>query len=299
MLRKNGDLTSNLLLVVSYLTKKKKEKPSNLFEVLLRDTALKFNPQDYSITLQFPNLGLKVPAENLEESTTVKTVFQPQHTIPIVRKKPIPLVEEDDLDLGPESDPVRVKISLKAYIRLTLHALKYANTKVRRSDWVEVIGLLTGYIADKDTPMACLVITDAFPIGHGTNVNAQIQDPQSTARVYTESRKKNKMILGWYHSHPSYGAWMSKTDYRTQHTYQKLAGKYSQFTSPIALVIDPTEISTKYYGFKIFRLKEDYRTWEEPKFEVMNCSLESVPDIIKTLLPLAEGDLMFLEYDFE
>ena len=67
MLRRNGDKTSNILLVVFNLKKKKKQDPSNLFEVLLRDTALKFNPQDYTLTLQFPDLGFKVPAENLEK----------------------------------------------------------------------------------------------------------------------------------------------------------------------------------------------------------------------------------------
>jgi proteasome lid subunit RPN8/RPN11 len=212
----------------------------------------------------------------------------------------VEFVDLDDLDT--ESEPSRVKIQLKAYIKLALHALKYANPKVPQNKWIEVIGLLTGHIENKDTPLACLIVEDAYPIGHGTDVNAQIQDPQSMVRVYNELKlkAKNRIILGWYHSHPSYGAFMSQTDYQTQVRYQRLGTKDSQITAPIALVIDPSRISTRSYGFKIFRLKDDLRTWEEPVYQVLNCPLESLPEMIDTLLPLAEeSGRMFLEYDYE
>ena len=92
---------------------------------------------------------------------------------------------------------------------------------------------------------------------------------------------------------------MSKTDYKTQVRYQRLGTKGSQLSAPIALVIDPTKISRRYYGFKIFRLKKDLKKWEEPRHEVLNCPLESLPELISTLLPLAEGKTMFLEYDYD
>ncbi|MHA1207616.1 MAG: hypothetical protein ACTSSO_08650 [Candidatus Hodarchaeales archaeon] len=91
---------------------------------------------------------------------------------------------------------------------------------------------------------------------------------------------------------------MSDTDYQTQVRYQRL-GSGSPLTAPIALVIDPTRISNRSHGFKIFRLKPDLKTWEEPKFEVSNCPLETLPDLISTLLPLSEGKAMFLEYDHD
>ncbi len=89
---------------------------------------------------------------------------------------------------------------------------------------------------------------------------------------------------------------MSDTDYQTQVRYQRLGSK-SPLSAPIALVIDPTRISSHSYGFKIFRLKPDLKTWENPRFEVLNCPLNTLPDIISTLLPLSEGKAMFLEYD--
>ncbi|MFW9855261.1 MAG: Mov34/MPN/PAD-1 family protein [Candidatus Thorarchaeota archaeon] len=209
------------------------------------------------------------------------------------------VVTDLDADLGELHEPPRVKLNLKAYLKLALHALKYANDSLPRSEWVEVIGLLTGHVEHPNTPLTCLVITDAYPIGHGTNVNAQIQDPQSMVKVYEDAVKEGHRILGWYHSHPSYSPFMSKTDFQTQVRYQRLGSQGSHLAAPIALVIDPTEISSSSYGFKIFRLRKDLRTWEEPSFRVLNCPLESLPQMIQTLLPLAEGKTMFLEYDHE
>ena len=166
---------------------------------------------------------------------------------------------------------------------------------IKPTKWVEVIGLLTGYVKNKDTPLAYIYVTDAFPIGHGTDVNVQIQNPQSHVKVYNEKDKK-EMIVGWYHSHPSYGAFMSQTDYLTQLRYQKLAPGI-QSTQPFALVIDPTKINKQSYGFKLFRLKDNYKKWEKPGFEILNLQTKQVPDMLETLLPLSEGKAMFLEYE--
>lgn len=296
----------------------KEVKTKNIFEMYLRDLALKFDPKDMTLTLKFPSISSfpldsnikKIPEQIQNQSSHVislrqdgKNNSQRKHNSNNNKKQ---IIEDEyeivDLgleDLDPESDPLRVKINLKAYIRIALHSLKYANPKVPQSSWVEVIGLLTGHIENKDSPMACLVITDAYPIGHGTDVNAQIQNPQSMVRVYNETSKKKQIILGWYHSHPSYGAFMSSTDHQTQIRYQRLGSKGSQLTAPVALVIDPTKISNKSYGFKMFRLKKDMKSWEEPRFEVMNCPLQGLTELISTLLPLSEGKAMFLEYDHD
>ncbi|UCG01497.1 MAG: Mov34/MPN/PAD-1 family protein [Candidatus Heimdallarchaeota archaeon] len=299
---------------------KEKKDLQNIFELLLRDLALTFDPETFSFTLKFPAFKYK-PNADFESFTGKEIQINPSYLISsnsdeknipksdfIKKKEQIKAldatksVELSLNNLNPESEPSRVKIHLKAYIKLALHALKYANPDVPQNNWIEVIGLLTGHIESNDTPLACLVIEDAFPIGHGTNVNTQINDPQSMVRVYNEikSHNKNQLILGWYHSHPSYGAFMSQTDYETQVRYQRLGARNSQITAPIALVIDPTKISSGSYGFKIFRLKEDMKTWEEPQYMVLNCPLGSLPELINTLLPLTEEKgRMFLEYDHE
>ena len=297
-----------------------KKDLQNIFELLLRDLALTFDPETFSFTLRIPAFNYH-PNADFEDFTDKKIQINPSYLISSNSDEEdihssdfiedggqnnaldaIKSVELSLNDLNPESEPSRVKIHLKAYIKLALHALKYANPDVPQNNWIEVIGLLTGHIESIDTPLACLVIEDAFPIGHGTNVNAQINDPQSMVRVYNEIKSHNKkqLILGWYHSHPSYGAFMSQTDYETQVRYQRLGAPNSQITAPIALVIDPTKISSSSYGFKIFRLKEDMKTWEEPQYLVLNCPLGSLPELINTLLPLTEEEgRMFLEYDHE
>jgi len=203
-----------------------KKDLQNIFELLLRDLALTFDPETFSFTLKFPAFKYQHNADfesftdkeiqinpsylissNLDEGDIPKADFI-ENKEQNKASESLKNVELSMNDLNPESEPSRVRIHLKAYIKLALHALKYANPGVPKDNWIEVIGLLTGHIESKDTPLACLVIEDAFPIGHGTNVNAQINDPQSMVRVYNEikSHNKNQLILGWYHSHPSYGA---------------------------------------------------------------------------------------------
>jgi proteasome lid subunit RPN8/RPN11 len=198
--------------------------------------------------------------------------------------------------LQPKARPIRVRIAFKAYIKIALHALKYAHPDKPQPSWVEVIGLLTGFIENPDNPdLTCLNVQDAHPIGHGDAVTAQIQDPNSVVKVFQE-KEKNHQIIGWYHSHPSYSPFMSNTDFGTQLRYQKLA-KTAYYQQPIALVIDPTEITDSSFGFKIFRLKEDFKTWDEPKFEVIDTPVKTMPEMIKTLLPLTIGRAVFLEYE--
>ncbi|MFX0209674.1 MAG: Mov34/MPN/PAD-1 family protein [Candidatus Hodarchaeota archaeon] len=306
------------------------------FEDLLKEFSLHFDPKDGSFTITVPSLTSIKLDSILRTSSKEKSIVANQ-TInesnkPSNSEKSLISKDQDmndstktmedsedeyhDVDLEDDEEssdsdilpgfseldmdikPIRVRIHLEAYLKMALHALKYANPKVKRKNWIEVIGLLVGSIENKDTPLARIVVTDAYPVGHGTSINAQIQNPQSLVRVY-QSKRPGTQIVGWYHSHPSYGFFMSDTDYHTQVRYQRLARTNSQVTAPIGLVIDPTRISSRSYGFKIFRLKENLKDWEEPSFEVLNCPMESVPSIIAATLPLAEGKAMFLEYDYE
>lgn len=311
--------------------KNKEEISTNIFEQFLKGLTLKFDPKTFTLTVGYPSSPVKedkvTEAINVN-NPAIKAVSSSQssdkavnHALNIAQRgaerKPPTIsnniskvndnLEYMDMDLDKDlkrdiedfgvleqEEPVRVKIQFKAYIKMALHALKYANSKIRKDKWVEIIGLLTGYIENKDNPLTCLVITDAYPIGHGTNVNAWIRNPQSHVKVY--QKLKGEIILGWYHSHPGYSPFMSKTDYQTQVRYQKLGSK-SPYEAPIALVLDHTQISKKSYGFKIFRLDTKLRKWENPKYEVIDCPLDSLPNMLKTLLPLTEGKGLFLEYD--
>lgn len=98
---------------------------------------------------------------------------------------------------------------------------------------IEVMGLMQGKIMD-----STFVVTDAFRLpveGTETRVNAQDQANEYMVQYLETSRKVGQLenAIGWYHSHPGYGCWLSGIDVDTQMTQQ-------QFQDPfLAVVIDP------------------------------------------------------------
>ncbi|AEO69125.1 uncharacterized protein THITE_2119170 [Thermothielavioides terrestris NRRL 8126] len=97
---------------------------------------------------------------------------------------------------------------------------------------LEVMGIMQGYV---DGP--ALVVTDAFRLpveGTETRVNAQSDADEYLVQYLSlcrdESRQEN--VIGWYHSHPGYGCWLSGIDVATQQL-QQLQGPM------VAVVIDP------------------------------------------------------------
>lgn len=98
---------------------------------------------------------------------------------------------------------------------------------------IEVMGLMQGKILG-DT----FIVTDAFRLpveGTETRVNASDQANEYVVQYLTSCRENGRAdnAVGWYHSHPGYGCWLSGIDVDTQMTQQ-------QFQDPfLAVVIDP------------------------------------------------------------
>lgn len=81
------------------------------------------------------------------------------------------------------------------------------------------------------------VVTDAFRLpveGTETRVNAQDEANEYMVSYLQSCRDAGRMenAVGWYHSHPGYGCWLSGIDVATQQT-QQLTGPF------VAVVIDP------------------------------------------------------------
>lgn len=98
---------------------------------------------------------------------------------------------------------------------------------------VEVMGLMQGKIAG-DT----FIVTDAFRLpveGTETRVNAQDDANEYMVGYLEACRQAEKMenAVGWYHSHPGYGCWLSGIDVSTQFTQQTFQDPF------LAVVIDP------------------------------------------------------------
>ncbi len=189
----------------------------------------------------------------------------------------------------PVRDKETITISVTTILKIASHSFKYANSRIPKNQWVEVIGLLAGKLDDNGL---IVQIEDAYPMGHGSAVSAEIKDYKNYVRAFNDIKKNNLFICGWYHSHPSYGLFMSTDDFDTQIRYQKLWPK------SLALVIDPYLIDGKSLGFKIFKADLKLRSWFEVPFDVKGqLDMRLLPELLEFINPISEGKALYLEYD--
>ena len=118
-----------------------------------------------------------------------------------------------------------IRISAVALLKMVMHA--------RSGGSIEVMGLMQGKILGD-----AFIVTDAFRLpveGTETRVNAS-ESANEYMVQYLQSCRENGLednAVGWYHSHPGYGCWLSGIDVDTQIIQQT-------FNEPFAaVVIDP------------------------------------------------------------
>jgi len=104
------------------------------------------------------------------------------------------------------------------------------------------------------------IVTDAFRLpveGTETRVNAQDEANEYMVGYLQACRDQGKLenAVGWYHSHPGYGCWLSGIDVSTQATQQTFSDPF------LAVVIDPDRtISAGKVEIGAFRTyPEDYK----------------------------------------
>jgi 26S proteasome regulatory subunit N11 len=104
--------------------------------------------------------------------------------------------------------------------------LKHSLTNLER----EVIGLLIGKMQGQVLEIWDAVTGEQYGKQGFVELNEEIQ-----AEIAEKLQKERKglTIVGWYHSHPGLGVFLSGTDISTQKIYQKL------YPKAVALVIDP------------------------------------------------------------
>jgi len=178
--------------------------------------------------------------------------------------------QQDILTVKPwEKDPhyfKHIKVSALALLKMVMHARSGGN--------LEIMGLLLGKV-DGNT----MIVMDsvALPVeGTETRVNAQAQAYEYMA-AYTEAAKSVKRLenaIGWYHSHPGYGCWLSGIDVSTQMLNQ-------QFQEPfVAIVIDPIRtISAGKVNIGAFRTyPKGYKPPDELPSEYQSIPLSKIED---------------------
>eukprot|EP01103_Thecamoeba_quadrilineata_P006839 TRINITY_DN16575_c0_g1_i1.p1 TRINITY_DN16575_c0_g1~~TRINITY_DN16575_c0_g1_i1.p1 ORF type:complete len:327 (+),score=41.64 TRINITY_DN16575_c0_g1_i1:1-981(+) len=159
-----------------------------------------------------------------------------------------------------------VKISPTALIKMVMHA--------RSGGDLEVMGLLQGRF-EGDT----FIIMDVFAlpvIGSETRVDAPAEASEYMV-AYTELIRRagrTERPIGWYHSHPGYGCWLSGIDVSTQMSYQ-------QFQEPwLAIVVDPkrTASSGKVELGAFRTYPKDYKPPDEGPSEYQTIPLNKIED---------------------
>ncbi|CAH2066727.1 unnamed protein product [Thlaspi arvense] len=160
----------------------------------------------------------------------------------------------------------RVKISALALLKMVVHA--------RSGGTIEIMGLMQG-----KTDGDAIIVMDAFALpveGTETRVNAQA-DAYEYMVEYSQTNKlagRLENVVGWYHSHPGYGCWLSGIDVSTQRLNQ-------QYQEPfLALVIDPTRtVSAGKVEIGAFRTySEGYKPPDEPVSEYQTIPLNKIED---------------------
>lgn len=131
-----------------------------------------------------------------------------------------------------EARPWRKDPSYFKNVRISALALLKMVTHARSGGSLEVMGLMQGKVIGNS-----FIITDAFRLpveGTETRVNAQEEANEYMVQYLQSSREVGQTdnAVGWYHSHPGYGCWLSGIDVSTQMT--------QQMQDPfLAVVIDP------------------------------------------------------------
>jgi len=99
---------------------------------------------------------------------------------------------------------------------------------------MEVMGLMLGQFLDEYT-IHCV---DVFAMPQsGTAVSVEAVDPifQTKMMDMLQQTGRGEMVVGWYHSHPGFGCWLSSTDIQTQSSFEALNPR------AVAVVVDPIQ----------------------------------------------------------
>lgn len=159
-----------------------------------------------------------------------------------------------------------IKIAALALLKMVMHARSGGN--------IEVMGLLLGKVE-----MNQMVVMDAFALpveGTETRVNAQAQGYEYMTEYIEAAKKVGRLenAIGWYHSHPGYGCWLSGIDVSTQMLNQNYQDPF------VAIVVDPVRtISAGKVNLGAFRTyPKGYKPSDEGPSEYQTIPLNKIED---------------------
>lgn len=134
-----------------------------------------------------------------------------------------------NIEMGNKTSPdtsETIQISSLALLKMMKHG--------RAGIPLEVMGLMLGYFIDDYN----IRVVDVFAMPQsGTGVSVEAVDPifQTNMMEILKATGRHEIVVGWYHSHPGFGCWLSSTDVSTQASFEKLNER------TVAVVIDPIQ----------------------------------------------------------
>lgn len=99
---------------------------------------------------------------------------------------------------------------------------------------LEVMGLMLGDYID-DYTVKCI---DVFAMPQaGTEASIEAIDEAFQAKMVEMLKQtgRNEIVVGWYHSHPGFGCFLSSVDVNTQKSFEQLNQRF------VAVVVDPIQ----------------------------------------------------------
>lgn len=129
-------------------------------------------------------------------------------------------------DTGRDDTKETVYISSIALLKMLKHG--------RAGVPMEVMGLMLGEFVDDYT----VNVVDVFAMPQsGTGVSVEAVDDVFQAKMMDMLKQtgRDQMVVGWYHSHPGFGCWLSSVDVNTQKSFEQLNSR------AVAVVVDPIQ----------------------------------------------------------
>ncbi|CAF4735898.1 unnamed protein product [Rotaria socialis] len=139
---------------------------------------------------------------------------------------------------------------------------------------MEVMGLMLGEFIDDYT----VRVVDVFAMPQsGTGVSVEAVDPVFQAKMLDMLKQTGRpeMVVGWYHSHPGFGCWLSGVDMNTQQSFEALTDR------AVAVVIDPIQSVKGKVVIDAFRLinPQTFILGQDPRQTTSNLGHLTKPSI--------------------
>ncbi|KAL1898022.1 multicatalytic endopeptidase [Ceratocystis pirilliformis] len=139
---------------------------------------------------------------------------------------------------------------------------------------MEVMGLMLGEFVDDFT----VRVVDVFAMPQsGTSVSVEAVDPifQTKMMEMLKQTGRPETVVGWYHSHPGFGCWLSSVDIQTQQSFEQLTPR------AVAVVIDPIQSVKGKVVIDAFRLinPQSLMLGQEPRQSTSNLGHLNKPSI--------------------